>query len=364
MQVIDHTAAATGQYIGSPSITELANGEYVASHDLFGPGSTRDLTLVFASGDRGLTWHRRAAVKGQWWSTLFVHSGALYLMGTGCEYGHCVIRRSDDGGRTWTEPASAHSGLLLGDTRYHTAPVPLVVHHGRIWRAMEDAMGPGGWGSHFRAFVMSAPVDADLLDAAAWTCTHRIGGDPRWLDGSFGGWLEGNAVVMPDGGMADVLRVDTPTGPERAAVVRISGDGKTAAFDPAAGFVSLPGGAKKFTIRYDARSRLYWSLTNPVLPDHAGERPGRVRNALALVSSANLCTWEVRAVLLRHPDIEKHGFQYPDWQFDGDDLIAAVRTAGDDAYGGAHNQHDANYLTFHLFRAFRDTWEKPEDRKP
>src|SRR5574341_1884760 len=102
--VIDHRPASTGQYIGSPSIAALPDGSYAASHDLFGPGSTRDRTLVFASADRGRTWEKRAENQGQWWSTLFVHRGALYLLGTSRENGHAVIRRSTDGGRTWTEP--------------------------------------------------------------------------------------------------------------------------------------------------------------------------------------------------------------------------------------------------------------------
>ena len=58
-------------------------------------------------------------------------------------------------------------------------------------------------------------------------------------------------------------------------------------------------------------------------------------------------------VLLYHPDTATHGFQYPDWQFDGEDLIAVVRTAFDDETGGAHNAHDANYLTFHRWPRFR-----------
>jgi hypothetical protein len=61
----------------------------------------------------------------------------------------------------------------------------------------------------------------------------------------------------------------------------------------------------------------------------------------------------VRCVLLHHPDPQKHAFQYADWQFDGDDLLAVARTAYDDGEGGAANQHDANYLTFHRFRGFR-----------
>jgi hypothetical protein len=42
-----------------------------------------------------------------------------------------------------------------------------------------------------------------------------------------------------------------------------------------------------------------------------------------------------------------------DWLFDGDDLIVASRTGFDDAEGGAHNFHDANYLTFYRICGFR-----------
>ncbi len=58
-------------------------------------------------------------------------------------------------------------------------------------------------------------------------------------------------------------------------------------------------------------------------------------------------------MLLYHPDPDKHAFQYVDWHFDDDDLIAVSRTAYDDGLGGAHNQHDANFLTFHRFHDFR-----------
>lgn len=352
--VIDHSPASSRVYIGSPSLAVWTNGDYLASHDFFGPGSQNRRTAVFRSGDRGATWRRLTELDGQWWSTLFVHRGALYLIGTSRENGFAVIRRSTNGGQTWTTPRDKDSGLLRDDGRYHCAPVPVVAHGGRLWRAMEDTMGPGGWGSYFHAFMMSVPEDADLLQAANWRCSNRLGRDPQWLAGDFAGWLEGNAVVTPNGQIVDLLRVDTSRYPEKAALVQISDDGRTASFEPQTGFVDFPGGAKKFTVRFDPRSDLYWSLATVVPPPQQNQaRPGSVRNTLALTSSPDLRHWTVRCVLLHHPDAARHGFQYVDWLFDGDDLIAACRTAYDDGLGGAHNYHDANFLTFHRFKNFR-----------
>src|SRR5207247_679881 len=143
--------------------------------------STRDTTVVLASKDRGKTWQKRATIQGQWWSTLFVHRRRLYLFGTTREYGHCVIRRSGDDGKTWTDPKDKHTGLLHEGGMYHCAPVPVVRHRGRLWRAMEEYTGPK-WGA-FKAFVMSVPQDADLLEASSWTSTNRIGAAETWLGG-------------------------------------------------------------------------------------------------------------------------------------------------------------------------------------
>lgn len=352
--VIDYSPASSRQYIGSPSIAVLPNGEYVASHDFFGPGSTYSKMSVFGSKDKGRTWQKRADLEGQWWSTLFVHKGALYLMGTTKEYGFTVIRRSTDGGKTWTEPKDENSGLLFGDGGYHCSPQPIVIHRGRIWRAMEDAQNGTKWGERFNAFMMSAPVEADLLKASSWTASNRLARNPEWLGGKFNAWLEGNAVVTPEGKIVNILRVDIKQDDnEKAAIVRISDDGKQASFDPQKDFVDFPGGSKKFTIRWDAKSKAYWALANYVPPRHRRQEPSRTRNTLALIRSTNLRNWEVRTVLLYHPDTAKHGFQYSDWLMQGEDLIAVVRTAFDDAADGAHNQHDANYLTFHRIRNFR-----------
>lgn len=355
--VINHIPSQSQVYIGSPGIAVLPNGGYLAKHDEFGPKSTEHgdaITQVFRSDDRGQSWRRVATVRGMYWASIFVHQGDAYLMGTSKNHGAAVIARSRDGGVTWTTPRDRHTGILLEDAKYHCAPVPVVVHKGRVWRAMEDAMGPGGWGSHFRSFMMSAPADCNLLDASNWTSTNRLGRDPAWLDGKFRGWLEGNAVVTPAGGIVNILRVDYRPEGGKAAVVQISEDGKKASFDPNSGFIDLPGGAKKFTIRFDPASHMYWTLSNPVLPRHKAADPGLVRNALALMRSPDLRRWEIRCIVLYHPDVSRHAFQYVDWLFEGPDIIAASRTAYGEGENAAHRQHDANYLTFHRFANFRE----------
>ena len=220
--------------------------------------------------------------------------------------------------------------------------MPIVEHKGRLWRAME--FHPTGKWGRFEAFVISAKANADLMKAASWTMTKRL---PYPKDESEGWtWLEGNAVVTPEGGIADILRVDDI---EKAAMTMVKGDHLE--FQR---LVEFPGGAKKFTIRYDRRSKLYWALSNPALPEYAlsAKNPASVRNTLVLMSSKDLQHWKVERTLLSHPDPEKHAFQYVDWQFDGNDIIVASRTAFDDDSGGAHRGHDANFLTFHRVKHF------------
>ena len=340
--VIDHSPQATGKYIGS-EFALLPNGDYVASHDFFGPqsGFTQSAqSRVFGSHDRGAHWTLLSELQGAFWGTLFVQRGQLYWIGTHHEYGDALIRRSSDGGHTWTDATALLSG------RFHCAPQPVLVHNGRIWRAFEDIEAGGGWGKHFRAFMISAPLDSDLLQPGSWTRSNPVG------PGGFGGWLEGNAVALRDGSVVDVLRVDTKED-GKAAIVSISADGKTASFDPATGYVEMPGGAKKFTIRFDPVSKRYWALTNYVQAPYKDLSAGSVRNTLALISSPDLRAWTVHRIELFHPDATRHGFQYVDWQFDGDDLACVVRTAFNDDEGGAHNAHDANFLTFLRVPDFR-----------
>lgn len=354
--VVAQSPTPATRFLGSPSIAVLPDGSCVASHDTFGGGASY-LTEIYRSTDAGATWSKTIEF-ASYWSNLFVHQGSLYLLGTSTQYGNLVIRRSDDGGLSWTTPATAATGLLRSGA-YHTAPMPMVIHAGRIWRAFEDIGAGNGWPRQFRAFLMSAPVAADLLDAASWTYTASSASANTWLGGDFNGWLEGNIVEAPDGRLVDFLRADMDAGkPERAAIIDYGASGATATFDPngrpaenatdLSGFIDFPGGAKKFTIRRDPLTGDYWSLVNPVLPAWSASVPGEIRNTVALVHSADLVHWDTRCHLLFHPDTAKHAFQYLDWQFAGEDLVAVSRTS----WNGA-DYHNANLLTFHRFEDFR-----------
>ena len=337
--VIDYLPPASHRFIGSPSITILPDGSYVASHDIFFGARDGDHTRVFRSVDRGATWQPAAELVGQYWSTLFVHRGALYLMGTSRGFGQVVLRRSLDGGRTWTTPTDGQSGQLTAVGGISCAPTPVIEANGRLWKAFE-INPPGVQGRHFQAFVLSAPAGADLLRAEKWTPTDTL---PYDVSQTGGNWLEGNAVLAPDGSVVDVLRI-SKNGQERAALLRVSRDGRGLGWNPQEDRIEFPGGGVKFTIRFDSVSHRYWSLVNKQ------RNPDALRNVLALISSSDLRHWTVEATLLQHPDRAKHAFQYVDWQFDGDDIVAVSRTSWDgDTY------HNANYLTFHRLRNFRTT---------
>ncbi len=165
--IIDYSPASSGRYIGSPSIAILPNGEYVASHDFFGPELQNNNSRIHRSADRGKTWEILTELPSQFWSSLFVHRGKLYIIGTSKQRGDVIIRRSDNGGRSWTG-TSEKSGILLSDSKYHCAPVPVLVHNGRIWRAFEDYSGK--WGISFKPLVMSAALNSDLLNADRLDC--------------------------------------------------------------------------------------------------------------------------------------------------------------------------------------------------
>jgi len=349
----DYTYNSSGRSTASPSIARLPDGAYVASHDIYWQRHGQNRTLLFISRDGGATWRFLSELCPCFWGKLFVHRGRLYMLATETEYGALIIRGSDDGGMTWTEPATILPGGSHEAGGPHKAPVPVVEHEGRLWTAVEH----GSWlrGAH-DAGVVSAPVDADLLDPKSWSVTPFLPYDPAWpgtiRGGDKPGVLEGNIVATPSGELVNFLRYNTVGGvPDYGKAVVLNVNAK----DPTAPLtfrqvVDFPGNMSKFTIYFDPVSKYYWSLVNRVTTPNV-----RQRNILSLVRSPDLVTWEVIEDILNYEengwpeDNTKVGFQYVDWMFEGEDIVALSRTA----INGAWNYHNANHITFHRIQNFR-----------
>ena len=95
-------------------------------------------------------------------------------------------------------------------------------------------------------------------------------------------------------------------------------------------------------------------ITNPHEGRDWATSPIHQRNVTMLTSSADLRTWREESIVLRWREgqtltaTDRVAWQYLDWQFEGDDLVAVSRTSW-----GGQNYHNANLMTFHRVKNFR-----------
>lgn len=361
-RVVAYLPAAADKFIGAPSLVKLPNGELLASYTEVGPSSDENslpYARLYRSTDNGESWSLLRDVREMFNATLFVHNGVLYLIGTNRHDGEVIISRSDDNGARWTMPADSQKGLLL-QGRHKSFASPVLVHGGRIWYAVEKVDEDSNRRyPRFSAVVLSAPVDANLLEASSWVASNPVRGDRAWLGGRFANWFGGSLVAAPDGVLSSIMSVSSGSD-EYAARLRVGSDGRKLDFNPEDGFFPFDGGAKKFVVRRDEAAGGYWALVDAVPERFAGATPERVQNTLALTKSTDLQTWSQQAVLQHQADPDKFGFGDPYWIFDGDDICYVCATAHDDRQGGAFNGQSANFLTFHRISKFRD----PSQLKP
>lgn len=348
--VINHAPAPGKIFLGTPSLVILPDGTYISSHEIF--GAENGIVSVYESKDKGKSWEKIAEFEGIW-NGLYLIRDQLYSMGSDKQY-NFTIRKSTDGGHTWTTPHDAKTGLLRQsdpEKGFHSSAVSVIAAKGRIWKPCEIFRKNGRWGN-FEAMVMSAPEDADLLDAENWKTSTRMSVDTAWGK-EYGCWLEGGAVLSPEGNVLNILRVDNRE-TETAAIMHVSENGETLSFNPRNDFIDFPGGCKRFVIRFDEISNRYWSLSNWIPEKFKGHNVERTRNTLALISSPDLRNWTVHEVVLQDDNVDKSGFQYVDWQVEGADMVFVSRTAFFDGAWFADNQHNSNFITFHRIDNFRN----------
>ena len=349
--------------LGSPSILRLPDGNLLCSYDYNGKGykpvsgGTND-TGVCLSTDQGKTWVQIALVEKLMWASLFCVEDTVYLVGRDTATAKLAIVRSDDAGRTWTDTSQGQIDLTVGSA--HRAPTPVVIADGWVYIACEDSCNAAGIAQNVptkRAYMMSAPVDADLLRASSWTKSNCVSFDPEWLDPSlyYGGsntglgFYEGNAVRGKDGTMYIILRVDSDPAYGLACMLKLSEDRTALTFER---MLELPVGKDKFAIRYDETSGKYLAIGNVKTTDGFPTQ----RNVLAMYVSEDLVNWSYAATLISDNTLamledlmQNYGYQYPDFLIVGDDLLLVVREAS----GNTVYYHNANYISCFVIDDFR-----------
>ena len=345
----------SGHALCSPSLVRHPDGYLLASMDVFGGDAPQNLTLIFRSDDDGRTWHYVSELMPCFWGKLFIHKGDVYMYACSTEYGDLLLGKSTDGGKTFSQPIvlARGSGGKKGREGFHKNPQNVMVYNGRIYNSVE-------WGTWFNhdlfhaAMVVSCDENADLMNPENWHLSEPLPYDPTWpgvAKGHAGGTLEGTLVVFPDGNLYNVMRysINPKAIPNNGLALAY----KVNTEDPDAPLeyshaIKFNGNDVKFMIKYDEKSKKYYSIVNYRPED--GRDVGRTIQAL--VSSPDMENWSLVKLLydFSNEDVKKVGLQYVDFSIEGDDIIYLCRTA----MNNAANFHDANYSTFHRIENFRE----------
>ena len=338
----DPEYAFSGRYLCSPSLIRLDNGDLLASMDLYASGAPQNLTLLYLSRDGGATWEHHSEIFPCFWGKMFLSNGNLYMLGCSTEYGDVLIGRSDDGGKTWTNPTVLLRGCCHPrQVGWHRAPMPVLIKNGRV---MTDVQY-GAWSEKvFCDAVLSADAESDLLCADNWVCTELF--DAREhispLPEKIWGGIEGNVIETPDGKVVDFLRFA-----DKTALI-LNYDPKDPEAEPILdSVIDFPATASKFNIVFDDVSKKYYAIVSFAL-----DEPQTKRNLLSLICSEDLINWSLCAHLIdrRDDDPKEVGFQYVDFMIEGDDILYLCRTA----VNGANSFHNSNFTTFHKIKNFRE----------
>jgi hypothetical protein len=285
--------------------------------------------------------------------SLFVQGDDVYLYGYRAAPGEVIIRRSSNGGETWT-PATQLTTNTRGGSPHN--PVFWTDESGqeRLWAAIGGSRLLSGRSS-------------DLLNASNWSSEGSSGNRIDAEQPDFGSGVsievasEAQIVSSPQTGVVVMPKVQMggvslPYFSYTHLYRRAPGSNREVqdvGFDE---WVALPGAEKKFAASYDPVSGRFYVLSNPVLPvDYGHNEPWNlIRNTAALISSEDLLHWDVEQILLYGPNVAYEGFQYLNFDIEGDDMLVVSRTAFDIGLTPRPPRgHDSNLVTFHRIGNFR-----------
>lgn len=344
----DEAYSFSGRYLCSPSLVRHPDGFLLASLDLYAPEHPQNLTLIFRSDDDGESWHYVSELMPCFWGKMFIHKGDLYMLSCSTEYGDLLIGKSTDGGKSFSAPVCLLRGSngKAGNAGVHKNPQNVIRYNGRLYNTLE-------WGTWHNkeyghaAMVMSCDENADLLSPESWSFSAPLKFDrftPELEGLSMNTMtIEGTLTVSPDGKLLNVMRF----GKYNTAIAYEVNTEELDAPLSFSGLIDFPANYSKFSIKYDKESGYYYTVATRVF---SPERT-KARSLISLMRSKELKEWQVVTDIMdyRGVDDEHIGFQYVDFEIEGEDILFLCRTA----FNGAHNYHDANYQTFHRIKSFR-----------
>jgi hypothetical protein len=384
-------------FTGSPSLLKISENEWLLSHDFFGATTFNDTKQIYWSGDNGETWQYRSNITGIYWSNIFntepTKATTIYMLGTAgddihkvsppntvpLKGGPVVITQSTDQGKSWSSPTVLFHGS------FQTAPTPVILVNGTYFRSMEDSAVTTNLikaqdrtkklflSSSCGPLMMWAKQGSDLMQPSSWSRSRTLDIDQELsqiVQAQVNGtsWQEGSAIEAPSGEVWNILRVNgqSPSFYNKAVVTVLDVESKTLKFKQ---FIDGPFGSSKFVIRRDYNSQhaqnsalpAYYAMSTNVTEAAAKIGTIGARNNLVLSVSSDLLHWKVCSTLLQDDsgftpeDSAKFtGFEYPDWVFDGDDIVAGIRTA----YRGAVSDGSSNRITSIRVADFRTQCSK------
>lgn len=336
----DEQYAFSGRFLCSPSIARLSDGTLIAGMDVYGGRMAQNLMILFSSSDDGRTWQYLTDLYPFYWGSLFVHRGALYVLGLTTEYGNLQISRSTDGGKTWELPTILlyGSNVLCANGGMHRAPMHVVPYGGRLYTTCEY----GCWAMHSHLpAVLSVDENADLMCADNWVYTGFLPFTGKWAAECTpqGNTMEGNVVLAPDGELYNILRWSKG----KALVLKMDKTDPEASLEYVS-LIDMPVSSSMFRILPYKSG--YILVTNRLKPTSypTPEEENPYRYMLSLYRSDDLRHWDFLTDLIDGSDLPPKltGFQYPSPVLCGDTLYLTIRSA----YNGADSFHNSNTILF------------------
>lgn len=391
---------------GTPGGTILPGGRLIATFQINStskevPNLREDrwghwVGRIFSSDDHGDTWQHRAdfPFKG---ARPIVAGKSLYVVG---KLDGLRLIRSDDGGRTWSDPVQITDEE---EWQWYSQACSVVQAHGRVYFVMDRVtMNDRTKGrGEYAPVVISAKIGDDWTRRDAWQFSNELTfndvvekhgapsgmGFPFYAYGNHGqgdrfgrpmgpmGWFESNLVRIHDPehiwhdprGRTFHILMRAQTGATNVAGLLKAVEGadgtlvvsvERAPSGEPIFLLPFPGGQNRFHVTYDEKTKLYWLLglqttdsmkrVELLNPKRWG-LPKDERHRLALHFSKNLIDWCFAGLVANAGD-DGQSRHYGPLIIDGDDLQIICRSAGP----AAANAHNADMITSHTVRRFRE----------